>query len=287
MPNGNALRVAAAELLEWLSDAFTKFYPAKNAASPLHYFHVPIVECPNCKHRGPLFRHLVLVRDPRSRGGVVRNDGLTCYCPTCFSLHHLKSPDAVRLRCCGQQRRIWSGTFTDQSYCCPECATKSSHRDLRTGVAEQRLVAVEETQPGEHRRLREPTRADRDAKERAQRSLSSRRNSLHLPHGNVQVGHHDDRPISYGITRYEELFTSRQLLVFGSAWRWISERDWPEPVTRALEMALSNALATNNRLCGYATDYGRLSVVCRAGILASSPFGRTPVSGERRRSSAL
>jgi adenine-specific DNA methylase len=75
----------------------------------------------------------------------------------------------------------------------------------------------------------------------------------------VQVGHHDDRPISYGITRYEELFTPRQLLVLGSARSWISERDWPQPVTSAMELALSNALATNNRLCGYATDYGRLS----------------------------
>ena len=77
----------------------------------------------------------------------------------------------------------------------------------------------------------------------------------------MQVGHHDDRPLSYGITRYEELFTPRQLLVLGSAWRWLSEREWPAPVTRALEMALSNALATNNRLSGYAMDYGRLSAL--------------------------
>jgi putative DNA methylase len=77
----------------------------------------------------------------------------------------------------------------------------------------------------------------------------------------LQVGHHDDRPISYGITQYEELFTPRQLLVLGSAWKRLSECDWPEPVTCALEMALSNALTTNNRLCGYATDYGRLSAL--------------------------
>ena len=255
------LRKAGAELLAWLTDKFTKLYPAKDAAAPLHYFHVPIVECPSCRHRGPLYRNLVLVRDSERRGAVVRTNGLTCYCPSCFSLRHMKSPDAVRLRCCGRQRSIWSGTFSGQSYRCPECGAKSSHRDLKTGVAEQRLVAVEETPPDGRRRLRAPTSEDLKAQQRALRSLSSQRKRLHLPTGAVQVGHHDDRPISYGITRYDELFTPRQLLVLGSAWRWISERDWPEPVTFVLEMALSNALATNNRLCGYATDYGRLSAL--------------------------
>ena len=260
-PQQGSLRRAGAELLAWLDDAFTKFYPTRDDVAPLHYFHVPVVECPSCKHRGPLYRNLVLARDPRRRGAVVRDDGLTCFCPTCFSLRHMRSPDAVRLRCCGKQRSIWSRTFTGQSYCCPECGTRSSHRDLRTGVAEQRLVAVEETPLGGRRRLRQPTSQDLDAQQRARRSLSSRRKRLHLPNGDVQVGRHDDRPISYGINQYEELFTARQLLFFGSAWKWLSECDWPEPVTCALEMALSNALATNNRLCGYATDYGRLSAL--------------------------
>ena len=260
-PHRDALRKAGAELLAGLTKMFAKLYPARDDATPLHYFHVPIVECPSCKHRGPLYRNLVLVRDSRRPGAVVRDDGLTCYCPSCFSLHHMKKHDAVRLRCCGRQRSIRSGTFTGQSYCCPECGTESSHRDLRTGVAEQHLVAVEEIPPDGRRRLRSPTSADLEAQVEARHSLSSRRDCLHLPRGSVLVGHHDDRPISYGISRYEDLFTPRQLLVFGSGWRWIAERGWPEPITFALEMALSNALATNNRLCGYATDYGRLSAL--------------------------
>jgi putative DNA methylase len=260
-PDKDALQSASTELLAWLTDMFTKFYPTKDAAAPLHFFHVPIVECPNCEHRGPLYRNLVLVRDSGRRGAVVRDHGLTCYCPTCFSLHHMKNSNAVRLRCCGRQRSIWSGTFSGQSYSCPECHTESSHRDLRTGIAEQRLVAVEEVPPKGRRRLRSPTSDDLEAQNQARHFLSGQRKHIHLPKGNVQAGHHDDRPISYGITRYEELFTPRQLLVLGSAWQWISDRDWPKPVTVALEMALSNALATNNRLCGYATEYGRLSAL--------------------------
>lgn len=260
-PEKEPLRKAGAELLEWLTDSFAKLYPTNNDAPALHYFYVPIVECPSCKHRGPLYRSLVLARDPGHRGAVVRDHGLTCYCPSCFSLRHMKSADAVRLRCCGVQHDIWSGTFASQSYSCPRCSARSSHRDLQTGVAKQRLIAVEETPTGGRRRLRPPTGEDLEALESARRSLSGRCKRVHLPSGDVQVGHHDDRPASYGITRYEQLFTPRQILVIGSAWIWLSECDWPKPVTRALEMALSNALATNNRLCGYATDYGRLSAL--------------------------
>lgn len=258
-PEPETLRKAGTELLDWLTRTFEPLYPAKNDAPPLHYFYVAIVDCPNCKYRGPLYRNLLLARDSSLRGAVVRDDGLTCYCPECFSLRHLKSAESKRLRCCGKQRDIWSGTFEGQSYCCPRCSSRASHRDLRTGLAEQRLVAVEETPPDERRRLRPPVTEDLRALDSARRTLSSRRGGLHLPDGDVQVGHHDDRPVSYGITRYEQLFTPRQLLILGSAWTWVSARDWPKSVRRALQMALSNALATNNRLCGYATDYGRLS----------------------------
>jgi putative DNA methylase len=260
-PEREPLRRAGDELLDWLTGTFGKLYPAKEGAPPLHYFHVPLVECPTCKHRGPLYRNLVLARDSRRRGAVVRDHGMTCYCPSCFSLHHMKSADSVRLRCCGKQYDLWSGTFAGQSYSCPQCSAKASHRDLRAGVAEQRLVAVEETPTNERRRLRSPAEKDLEALESARRSLANRRERLHLPDGDVQVGHHDDRPVSYGVTRYEQLFTPRQLLVLGSALAWVSDCDWPEPVRRALGMAVSNALATNNRLCGYAIDYGRLSAL--------------------------
>jgi adenine-specific DNA methylase len=56
-----------------------------------------------------------------------------------------------------------------------------------------------------------------------------------------------------------DLFTPRQLAVFGHAFRWIRTSAYPQTVRRALSLALSNALTTNNRFCGYATDYGRLA----------------------------
>jgi putative DNA methylase len=260
-PDSDRLEAAGAELTKWLTDSFEKFYPTTNGALPLHYFYAPLVECPKCGLRQVLHRNLVLVRDSDRRGAVVRDCGMTCYCPECYALHHLKSPDSTQFRCCGRVRKIWSGNFEGQSYLCSACGERSSHRDLKTGLAEQRLLAVEVTPKAGRREVRPPTRSDLRAMESAHRSLARRRMKIHLPIGNVQVDRQDARPISYGITRYEQLFTARQLLVLGSAWHWIGERGWPDSIKASLEMALSNALATNNRLCGYATDYGRLSAL--------------------------
>ena len=67
------------------------------------------------------------------------------------------------------------------------------------------------------------------------------------------------RPTSFGIETPEQLFTDRQLCVFGHAFRWLRTVEQPQAIRRGLLLATSNALTTNNRLCGYATDYGRIA----------------------------
>jgi putative DNA methylase len=58
-----------------------------------------------------------------------------------------------------------------------------------------------------------------------------------------------------------DLFTNRQLAVLGSALNWVSTSDLDPKVRSGLRLAVSNALATNNKLCSYAHDYGRLSAL--------------------------
>jgi len=69
------------------------------------------------------------------------------------------------------------------------------------------------------------------------------------------------RPASYGFKTVEDLFYSRQRLVLNTAFTWIRSRDFPPQTRDALLLAVSNALGANNVLCGYATDYGRLSAL--------------------------
>ncbi|MGH3561900.1 MAG: hypothetical protein ACRDTN_08910 [Mycobacterium sp.] len=83
--------------------------------------------------------------------------------------------------------------------------------------------------------------------------------ALDLPAGTLSVNRYDNRPISYGIESVVEMFTDRQLVVLSSAMWWIRNAAIDSLLKRALRLAVSNSLATNNKLCGYATDYGRLA----------------------------
>lgn len=256
-----SVREAGSQLIADLNSDLAKFYPSFGKRTPLHYFSIARVTCPACEETGALYRNLVLVRDLGKPGAVVRDSPLTVFCPNCFSLHELDHADRVRLRCCGRYHRIDSGTFAGQSYRCRSCGKPSTHRALGTGVAPRQLIAVEDVVPGACRRLRAPRKADITALASAAETWGGERDRLPCPSGVVCVDRHDDRPRSYGIEHYEEMFTARQLLVLGRAFRWIRSANLEADVRDALELAVSNALTTNNRFCGYATDYGRLSAL--------------------------
>jgi adenine-specific DNA methylase len=133
------------------------------------------------------------------------------------------------------------------------------HADLKTGICPRRLVAVEETREGEYRRIRAPSECDHLLLIKAQRYVSRNRRFLALPTSRFKTDRVDARPVSLGIAEPVQLFTDRQLAVFGRGFRWLEEADMSFDMRRALTLGLSNALATNNKFCGYARDYGRIA----------------------------
>ena len=260
-PPASDLVAAGSLLFAHLGKDLAHVYPSSGSAVPLHYFFLRLVSCPECGHEGPLYRNLVLARAPGKVGAVVRDHPLTVFCPTCLSLHDLDRPDRVQLRCCDRRYRIDDGTFSATRYTCPCCDRRWTHSELKTGIAPRRMIAVEETSDGSRRRVRPPTQADLDANDTAVRELARNRRRLDLPTGRFAEDRRDSRPLSYGVSRPTELFSERQLLFFGTAFAWLNAADLDARVRHGMTLALSNALATNNLLCGYASDYGRLSAL--------------------------
>lgn len=258
--NAADVRSAGSDLVDVLRSQFAAFFPVTDG-TPLHYFSFAEVTCSTCECKGLVYRDLVLARDRGLPGAVVRDQAVTAFCPICLELHYLPSPDRRRLHCCGKYHHLYKGTFTGLSYSCPQCRTISTHRQMQTGRAPRRLIAVEVTQSGKRRRLRQPVFEDFSAQAQAAVEWQRQRSALPHPVGKVVKNRHDDRPLSYGITNYEELFTPRQLIVIASAFKWIRSQPLKTDLRDALELAVSNSLTTNNRLCGYATDYGRLSAL--------------------------
>ena len=270
---------AGDELLAYLRTNFGDLYPDETG-DPLHYFWLHIVTCPRCDQSGPLFRSLVLVRDSGKPGAVVRDDPLTVFDPEEFTIHHLGKHDQASFMGAAKRWRVDRATFESFRYGCPHCGKRSTHRELLTGAAPRQLVAVERTRADERRRLEAATTADLSALEAAKSMLTSPPVPLALPTAEFAEQRSDPRPRSFGIHGVSELFSTRQLLVLGAAYAWLDQRvDLAPGVNRAVRLALSNALTTNNRFCSYATDYGRLAALfsVRGYSLPAQPVELNPL----------
>lgn len=251
-PSAEQVREAGQRLLEALGSSLGQLWPAftdEHTWSPLHYFSVARVSCPNCDHQELAYRSPVLARSIGKPGAVVRQEAVTVFCPACLGLHHLGA-DAKAFSCCDRQWALDTGTFRGGRYHCPQCASRSSHDQLQTGSAPRVLVAVEETRVGGHRRLRPPRPSDQPEVERIEREHLDRK---------LEVPETDRRPVSYGVTTMRGLHTPRQIAYLVGALDWIAANVEDSGVARALRLAVSTSIISNNRLCGYATDYGRLS----------------------------
>ncbi len=245
-------------LMAYLRHHLSVLYPTDDG-EPLHSFWLAKVACPHCHAVGPLYRSLVLARDCGKDGAVLRDEGVVVFDPDTFELHYLNSPTRKRFK--GAQKRwpVDHATFDAHKYRCPSCGERSSHRELQTGSAPRQLIAVERTPMGGRRKLVAPGSQDHDALEMADELLKHPPVPLLLPDVEFDPTRNDPRPRSFGITEVRDLFTPRQLLVLGAAHAWIGSQDISSSAERAIRLALSNSIVTNNRLCSYATDYGRLS----------------------------
>jgi len=251
-----AIARAGEALLEHLRERVGELYPGctKPASVPLHYFRLRRYTCP-CGTESLLYRTPVLARDIGRAGAARRDAAVHAFCPTCRAIHRLDA-DAKSVRCCGGEHALDAGTFGRSGHRCPGCSTRRRHEQLRPALLPEELIAVEETVEGEHRRLRAPDDRDRAALERAAKRRAQIADRLpDAALADVDGG----RPASYGFTTVSELFGDRQALVLRAALDYIAATEMPEPTAQALELAVSNAVASSNRLCGYATDYGRLA----------------------------
>lgn len=260
-PDVVALSWYGRRLADHLTELVGNLYgPKRPVWTPLHWFWIHVVECPNCNAKSALYRSLLIARDVKKVGAVVRDAAQTVFCPDCFKIQDLPSRTAKRFDCCGR-RAISESTFSALNFHCPSCGKSADHSALKTLKAEQRLLAVEETHAKHRRRIRAPRSRDRALLHMADRFLAEHRGQLAIPAGTFAKSRRDSRPVSYGATKYTDLFRPRQLATFGSAFAWIRDCDADAVTKEALMLATSHALAFNNRLCGYATDYGRLSAL--------------------------
>jgi putative DNA methylase len=248
---------SAAELMAELRSNLGHLYPAGRGRQALHYFSLREAECPDCECHSLVYRNLVLARDTGLTGGVVRDAAVTAFCPDCHALHYLKE-DAKEVRCCGRRHKLTKSSYARGRFTCPQCSARFRNDELQVGRLRRVLIAVEETGAGKRRVLRAPTNSDLAAEQVATALLEAE--GLRGPGASLE-GIDGGRVANYGFQTVAELFTARQTAVFASAFLWLASQPLEQSVRRALTLGVTNALTTNNLLCGYATNYGRISAL--------------------------
>lgn len=264
--DGERFERAGQELLIELRRRHDALYPSQGAKVPLHYFWLRETDCPHCGEHHMIHRDLWLARDRGRAGAVVHDEEASAFCPECLAVHHIGAGRKV-LRCCGHDHRLDRGTYGKGRFTCPSCAGTATNEQLRVGLLPLRLIAVEQTESGRRRSLRAPLDADLAAVEKS----ASGAFPEHLRQVSL-VGVDSGRPASYGFGSVADLFHPRQARVLGDAFEWIAGCEEPGLVKDALAIAVSNALGSNNVLCGYATEYGRLSSLFTAVRAYSVPI---------------
>jgi putative DNA methylase len=222
---------------------------------PLHWFWLMRPICNECGHGDLLYKDLVLATSSGRHGSVVRNEAMHAFCPDCLRVQGLGS-DRVRLDCCGKRHRIADGTYSKGRYCCPNCGTAATHEELQTGQAERVLIAVEETKPGSRRRIRSASPFDRELATQQVGMDFGLSESFDVE---LDQNRRDRRPVSLGFTTTRSLFTPRQWAVFTSAFAFVRQGAYQAALERELTLMLTGSLSSNNVLCGYARDWGRLA----------------------------
>lgn len=248
------LSTASSELLAHLQGEFECLYPARAGTTPLHYFRLRSATCVSCERQSLVYRSPVLVRDLGRVGAVVRDGKQVVVCPSCRHLHHIGAK-ARTFVCCGKRHRLDQGSFARAGFTCPSCAEIATLEQLGAAGLIEELVAVELTREMLPREISAPCKEDLDALSRARELRTNVGRTL----GQSLEGIDGGRPHSYGFELVDDLFGDRQALIFAEAFRWLATADLDATVRTSLELAVSNAVSSNNRICGYATDYGRLA----------------------------
>jgi adenine-specific DNA methylase len=260
--DGERFEAEAEALLAFLRERHDHLYPPLSSErEPLHYFRLREVVCSACGESALVYRNLWLARDRGLPGAVVREEGGVAFCPICDTLQRVE-PDRKVLDCCGRRHRLDHGTYTRAGFECPHCGRLAANEELRVGRLDSHLIAVEETVEDGYRQIRSPGEADL-----AVLDASSAVEPASAPLGETDSG----RPASYGFETVADLFHPRQQIVLRDSFAWIAGREVGEEIRDALLLAVSNALGSNNALCGYATDYGRLSSLFSAVRAYSMP----------------
>lgn len=237
------------------------------------------ISCKNCKKESKLFSSIIIRR--KKSDNIIVCPRCSCIMQTKEKTRYVKCNDC-KLNIDKKYSVVDSGIFT-----CPHCNTQERIIDNIKMVGTflpTKMIAVEYDCDKCGRGYKKPTKTDLKMFEDASKLFLKNRSKLEFPRQKIPAPEpkSDRRPISHGFQYFYELFNPRQLLSLSLLLREIKKI--PDKNAREfLLLTLSSCLETNNVLCKYETNWGKISALFgMPGYHVPERYGENNVWGDGR-----
>lgn len=190
-----------AEVREELSE----YFPSRNGVEPNYYFRTYSIECPSCGSRFPLSDQWWFNKDDRGSGGyavqpIYKNDELT------YKVVEIDDSTDFDPSV---------GTVDGGDAECPHCGVVTERDGLvskfQSGEFEFEVCAIKFVDKINGTKYHSPTEEDFDAIDAAEKRVNNDLQLSTLLQEDRYIGYYD-RAGPYGITKWRDLYTPRQLL---------------------------------------------------------------------------
>jgi adenine-specific DNA methylase len=244
------VKAVKAEIL----DLYTTRMEDGSLGKIVYAFWVESVTCNCCRRTYEAHPHYQLRRDRSKRRQIV-------FCRLCHEVHDL-SLRRVQFQCteCKAETVIHAGTSAQGKTSCPYCQHEQELPKTVNRKPRHVLFAVQAIDSSGRIHFQRASRFDKLKFARAAKECADRiKKTVFIPAEDIpQEGRVDRRPLSFGYSKYCDLFNSRQLLALSLlAERIAAVEDLPS--REFLATAFSDCLASNNLFCYYAFDYQKLT----------------------------
>ena len=234
----------------------------KHEAEIVYAIWIRQISCKQCGKSSDLFTHYVIRQ--KEREGIVTR---TIVCPKCMEVSTISSDsitESTECPKCKETISLESSILDRGVFHCPACGQVERETDAakrKGSPLDSRMFAIEYwCSTCKTLGFKRPDDVDLSLYARTKSEFEAAEHLLYPRQRIVMEGRSDRRPISHGFHHYYELFNPRQLLCLSMLIGEISKIA-DQSAREFLLLTFSSSLETNNALCKYETNWGKVSAL--------------------------
>ena len=248
------------QLIDYVGPTIEKFYETRcnknHKCKSKYVIWTRKIKCNSCKTESDLISNVVIRNDGKKR---------VFYCPHCNEIFITKQK-GTKIKCniCKSNFSSEYKTINRGLFSCTLCNHKqkiSNYMKKRKKPLLTKMICVEYVCVQCGRGFKKPSKLDLKLFQSAERKMKREWSNLLIPRQQISKGNgRDSRPQSHGFKYYYQLFNPRQLLCLSLLLKQIKKI--PDKNSREyLFLVFSSCLETNNVLCKYETNWGKISAL--------------------------